>query len=291
LDRSRAAIRQLYGLTEAERAAAEQLKALADRLEALDLPLNLAQEGTPAARDTRQFLYVEGGTPLGFLSADFWPEPEVCLVVHPDQRRRGIGRALLAAAAEDARGRGASVLLLVAEDASTSGRAFVAAQGAMYRSSEYRMRLDVARVPEVRPIGPIRLRRATLADTASIGDVVGAAFGDPAERHRRRAERELGDPTIRYYLGELDRVPIGSLRLIRVDGRTYVTAFGVLPRVQGRGYGRQILSATIRDLLAEEEGEIYIEVETTNQGAIGLYRSCGFEVTSAFGYYALTLGK
>src|SRR5947208_563199 len=128
---------------------------------------------------------------------------------------------------------------------------------------------------------PIRLRRATLADVGAIGRVAGAAFGDRPDPHRQKAEREMGHHNVRYYVGELSDEPIGSLRLVWFDGRVYVTAFGVVPDLQGRGYGRQILSETIADLLAEGQDEIYIEVETNNRNALGLYRSCGFEETTA----------
>jgi ribosomal protein S18 acetylase RimI-like enzyme len=64
-----------------------------------------------------------------------------------------------------------------------------------------------------------------------------------------------------------------------------VTAFGVLPEYRGRGYGRQLLLDAVDVLLRESSDRVVIEVATDNERALGLYRSCGFKVASAYGFY------
>ena len=47
-----------------------------------------------------------------------------------------------------------------------------------------------------------------------------------------------------------------------------------------------MLLAAVGALLAEGRDPILIEVFTDNAGALGLYESCGFRVTSSYAYYS-----
>lgn len=71
------------------------------------------------------------GDPCGFtLCRQIGPEAELLLIgVAPTARRGGIGRALLAAAAADARGRGAGTLFLEVRDGNAAALALYRAAG------------------------------------------------------------------------------------------------------------------------------------------------------------------
>lgn len=291
-------IRRRQGLSEDELRAAEALKAICDEYEGLDLAVNLAEAGSDAAFETEQYLFYkagdeagdEAGALVGLLSADGWPDPEVYLMVHPAYRRQGIGTALLARATEDFRARGGTSCTLVAEEASVSGQAFVARKGAAYQFGEYRMELDLAAFRARRESGgPIRLSRATQSDAAVLVRVTAIALSRTDDEVRERFEREIESTTHRYYLGWLGDEPIGSIRVGAHGPRVFLTAFGVLPEHRGRGYGRQILCETIDKVLAENLGQVYIEVATHNRNALGLYRSCGFRETAGYLFYELLL--
>jgi len=58
-----------------------------------------------------------------------------------------------------------------------------------------------------------------------------------------------------------------------------------------RGFGRQMLVLVIKQVRAASEKGIALEVETMNETAIGLYRSCGFRETTTYGYYTIDLLK
>lgn len=276
-------------LTEEDRAEVRQLAALCDRYEGLDLPVQAGPP--PVADETNEFLYYEAGALVGFVSLDGEPEVEVCGMVHPAHRRRGIGRALLVAALAECRRRGASDCLLVCEDASASGRAFVAAVGARYRFSEHRMVLDPSRIAPRPPGGPLQLRQAGPADADTLVRLTAAAFGDPPDEVRRRIERWLPEPDQRFYIATLQGEPVGSLRvsLNAGESRVYIATFGVHPERQGRGYGRQILAETIAILRAEHWQDIRIEVVTENRGALAVYHACGFRETTTYGFYQIDL--
>jgi ribosomal protein S18 acetylase RimI-like enzyme len=275
------------GLTAGDLAAAQELAALCDQHEGLELPLNLSTPEVLGEGDCDQLLYSQDGALIGFLSLDQMSEIEICMAVHPEHRRRGIGSALLAAARERCRQRGKASFLLVTDEASPSGRAFVGAMGAEYRDSEYRMRLDRERFPGVPPgADSLTVAPAGVDDYARIRQVT---FGGSLEEARQRVAQDFQRPNQQSYLARLDGEPIGTIRTGSFDSRVYITAFAVLPEYRGRGYGRWILSRAVAGLIEANREQIFIEVATENRNALSLYRSCGFVEQRTYGFYHLAV--
>ena len=106
-------------------------------------------------------------------------------------------------------------------------------------------------------------------------------IGPAAERDAAHLPHEVAEA--------LDGRPVGTVRAWLHGRSAHVTSFGVLPELQGRGLGRQILTRLVRELAAEGRAPIQIEVETLNRNALGLYRSCGFREVAAYDYHALSL--
>ncbi|MFL5734100.1 MAG: GNAT family N-acetyltransferase [Chloroflexia bacterium] len=272
--------------------AAEDLAAVCNRFEGLDLSLDFTPVEPGSIGRAGQFLCYEGGSLVGFASLYGIAEPELCGMVHPDHRRKGIGMALFDAAREECRRRGLLSFELACEEASESGRAFVAAVGARYLYSEYGMVLDPAAVDRSRPRHEdLMMRRAGPEDAGALAHIVALAENMSEEQVRRTVERGMGSSIQRYYIATLRGEPVGTLRVSQHDPSTYITAFAVLPGHQGRGYGRQMLIDTIDMLLAEKRHDIRIEVETENRNAYSLYRSCGFREAHTYGYYLVTLDE
>ena len=65
----------------------------------------------------------------------------------------------------------------------------------------------------------------------------------------------------------------------------YFFQLGVSPQYQGKGYGKEILNLIIQDLKSTAIEKISIEVDSNNQIAFNLYRKCGFQVETSFGYF------
>jgi ribosomal protein S18 acetylase RimI-like enzyme len=275
-----------HGLPPADHSDASDLVARCDEYEGLDLSLNLATEGTPDAAELSQYLYRENGELIGFLTIDGIREVEVSLGVDPGRRRQGIGRRLLDAARVECVGRGLTSWTLVIDDAAASGKTFVRAVGASYKSSEYRLELARNLVPATRVWDQtVELRQATVDDTELVTRIIASSFGDPIEETIDWVRRDLAKPNHRFDVARINGQPIGQIRTNSYGDVVYVTAFGVLPDFRGRGHGRQILDATVRRLVAEEWPSIRIEVATDNANALGLYQSSGFVLKTAYGYY------
>jgi ribosomal protein S18 acetylase RimI-like enzyme len=267
-------------------AAAESARALivrCNQAEGLDLPIIPAVDA-----DSAMLLAYQGDDLVGVAQINFGPEAEACFSVDPTWRRRGIGRRLTAAVNAHVAGRGAGTAIFVSDMAAVSGRAFADALGAHLSYAEHRLTLDVAAVPPApAPLPGLQIRLAEPADAEDLAVVLSAAFGDPLPMVQSFIARRFAHPTNRFILGELDGRLAGTLRLIEDAGWIYVTTFGVLPDLHGRGLGRRLLMHTVGELIAKGQLRIRIEVETSNAAALGLYESCGFRRDHTFGYYRM----
>jgi ribosomal protein S18 acetylase RimI-like enzyme len=277
-------------LSEEQVREAEELAQVCNRFEGLDLPLDFTPVEPGSVARAGQFLCYEGGSLVGFAGLYGITEPELCGMVHPERRRRGIGRALFEVAREECRHRGLGTFELVCDQASEAGRAFAAAVGARYQYAEYGMLLDPAAIDRSRPRHEdLLMRPAGPEDAGAVAQIRALAEDERMEQVRWFVERGMRNPIQRYYIATLHGEPVGTLRVSQHDPSTYITSFAVLPTHQGRGYGRQMLLDTLDMLLAEKRPDIRIEVDTQNHNAYSLYRSCGFRETSTFGYYLVDL--
>ena len=277
------------GLEGEARQKAEVLLALVKRVEGLDFPLALETPILPTLAASH-FSYYEGGALLGLAALQEYGEVEPYILVHPNTRRRGIGRALLNEIKAEGRRHGHDHLRLLCDESSASGRAFMAAVGAQYQSAEYHMELDPLAIERSRPRPEgFQLRPAGAEAIELLSRLQAASFGDPEEETRDHVTQWLQDPTRQYLIGWLDQEPIGLLRLGRYEKDADITAFGVIPTYRGQGYGRQMLLEAIDRLLAEKWPHIFIDVATDNKNALGLYQSCGFRVSQNYGFYFLPL--
>ena len=275
-------------LTEKELDEVETLAALCKQYEGLDLPLHLEPARDIPGDETNQFLYYHNDVLLGFVSLPPDNNIELLGMVHPEHRRKGIGRALLTAAKQECRHRGVQSFLVVCEEASQSGQAFAQAVGGEYCFSEYRMEIDRGAFVRLRHRQKtIVLHKAETKDIDVLVAIRTDSFDYTREESRQEIVQWLQEANQRFYIGRLRDKPIGMLRLAMFETSVFISTFGILPEHRGRGYGRQILMGAIDRLIAESWEHIMIEVETDNRNALSLYHSCGFQELTAYRYYRL----
>ncbi|HEX5440623.1 MAG TPA: GNAT family N-acetyltransferase [Ktedonobacterales bacterium] len=281
---------------------AEQARALRDlcnSADGLDLKLGISAGFATQSAEPYAFLCALDGVLVGFctLSGDDDPELELCGMVHPAYRRRGIGRALLDAALASARRRLATLrVLVICEDASASGRAFVAAAGGRHSFSENRMETAAtppAHAPHV-PTSPRELdvREAGQDEAYELARVIAASFGQSDDHMAEDIVRDMTVEGERYFLarlGDEPNEPVGAFKIFVDKPKAYIYAFGVLPEFRRRGYGRAILEDVLARLFAEGWTAVGLEVDADNTPAQALYRSVGFHDVTVYGYYVLDI--
>ena len=254
--------------------------------------------GTVEARpegSVSDVLWYESGQLVGFGGMNSYGDPsevEASILVHPEFRRRGIGRSLARAVVRECQKGGVRRLLFVVPQESREGAEFARAMGTQHSHSEYTMDLDMMRIPSSeRAPDPVELRPAGAEDVPIMATIVASAFEEPTQEEEQVLECLMKDPSRTTYLATQDGRPVGVIQSAVSDGRTFIVHFAVRPDMQGQGIGRQMLMAIVHGLLNSGAQWITIEVETDNRNALSLYERCGFVTVGATDYELLELPR
>ena len=275
-------------LTDAELTEIRQLARICQEHEPLDLRLTWDALALRSGDKASELLYYGDDILIGFFSMDGlgFDEAEGTGMVHPAYRRQGVFRALVAAAQEECRRNKTESLIVFFDHRSDAAIAFANAIGAQHDFSEHSMRLDNPNhLPQIAQ--RLKFRKAAEDDAPALAEILAQDFGADAEQVRQNVIHNMQSPIYQYYIATLDREPIGTLNVQNLGGDAYIYGFVVRPEQRGRGYGKEILARAIADLVAEHPQPIFLEVETENDPAFGLYRSFGFEVITTYDYYRL----
>lgn len=275
-------------LTPTELAEVRALKAVCDAADGLDLKLSWGDEASECAR---VFLARDGSRLIGFCALDGeGAVAELCGMVAPEARRRGVGMRLFEAARLAFKQGGGDQLYIICENASEAGRAFVAALSGQRVFSEYRMRL--------RSDAPITTDATLVIRELTSGDedelvaaarITAAGFARSFEQTLRGMRKDLTRSEERPYLALADSKPVGAFKLSTVElGTTGIYGFTVDPARQRQGWGRRMLAQASALAWAQGAERVTLEVETNNERAIALYTSSGFETITTYGYYLLS---
>ncbi|TMC86353.1 MAG: GNAT family N-acetyltransferase [Chloroflexi bacterium] len=254
--------------SEDELSEARRLLEVCNAFEGLSLKLDVWMLRSRQGKEVNDFLYYEDGKLVGLLALDEYGarDKEFTGMVLPEYRRRGIFSKLLAAAKEETRARGTE------------------------RFSEHKMVLaDFKERGEYKE--RISLRKAGPEDVEDLAVITATSFGHSIEGTKRNILRNMENPHVQYYLGKRGEEAVGCLNLDEGEKEFGIYAFAVLLPYRRRGFGRQMLELAIKQVRAASEKGIALEVETMNETAIGLYRSCGFKETTTYGYYTIDLLK
>jgi ribosomal protein S18 acetylase RimI-like enzyme len=241
---------------------------------------------------TSDFIWVVGDEIVGFIGLYQWRpiELELCGMVQPAWRGRGIGNRLYEAAAAEASRRRPAIALLIVDRALEAGRRFALTHGGELQHSEHRM--QQRRQAEERPGLPlVDVRPASADDADFVVSCLASAFEeepasyDPGDEAAVRGL--VGATTIILEATTRDRV--GMMRVEREGGAATIYGFAVVPERQGRGYGRAALSAVTTELHRSGVGVVALEVLSTNDSALHLYETCGFDAIGTEDYYSMPI--
>jgi ribosomal protein S18 acetylase RimI-like enzyme len=240
-------------------------------------------------------LWYESGQLVGFAGMNSYGNPsevEATILVHPDFRRRGMGRIMARAVVRECQKRGVRRLLVVLPQESREGAGFAHMMGTRHSHSEYTMDLDVTRITSFETMpGSVELRPAGVEDVPIMATIVASAFAEPVGEEEQALVRLMKDSTRTTYLATQDGRPVGVIQSAVSDGRAFIIHFAVRPEMQGQGIGRQMLMAIVRGLQNSGSQWITIEVETENRNALSLYQRCGFVTINATDYELLELPR
>ncbi|MFJ7745324.1 GNAT family N-acetyltransferase [Peribacillus sp. NPDC097295] len=234
------------------------------------------------------FLHYEGNQLVGFVGLyDFGSKLEMCGMVHPDFRRRGIFTDLVNEALEAALRREARAIILNAPGPSDSGKEFLKRIPCEFAFSEYQMKWSLTELSDHEDI-IIRPSRITDAEIEIQLDI--QCFQFLEKEAREYYQRIQYEDTLKTLMIEADGITVGKIRVDHSDGEAWIYGFSIFPEYQGKGIGKKVLSK----IVAEQHNlgyDIFLEVEAKNARALGLYENCGFRTMQRQDYYEYKEGN
>lgn len=117
------------------------------------------------------------------------------------------------------------------------------------------------------------IRPMTAADVPSVAALEKLCFSDPWSVSSIASE--LDNPLSLWLVWEEDGTAAAYLGVQRVPPQADVMNVAVSPALRRRGIARALFAELERRL--PEIDELFLEVRTSNSGAIALYRTLGFE--------------
>ena len=253
----------------------DRLRRVCEAAEPLDLKLEL-DEADHLDRPIH-FLAVAGDEVIGYAGLTPGEEAEVCGMVPPSWRGRGVGNALLAGIVGAAMPLERDSILVICEDAAPAALAWMRRLGANLESAERRMvvRLSGADEPSTTTDIPLEIRPATDTDRDTVVALLGEDFSD--------------HPDERRIIGTDGGEVVGTLRLTESSHRTMIYGFVIDQRRRGTRLGTRMLAAAMAQLRVEGVAEVGLEVDPDNTPAVRLYERFGFKTVTTYRYMRLAI--
>ncbi len=268
-------------LSEEQLLQIKELQAVCERNDKIKLKLNWDMLRNRASNVKEDFFFYDEAQLVGFLGKYYFgSKVEICGMVHPNFRRRGIFTTLLREGLESSRN--ATSILLNAPADSITAQEFIKTQKCDYSFSEYQMVWQDKGVQSFEPI--IKLSDASKEDFELISRIDVESFGFEEKDAQAFNARVLNEPNRKCYIIEVNGEKIGKLSVQREHQESWIYGFAVLPNYQGLGYGKN----TLLQIIEQENktgNEIHLEVALENKNAKKLYTSCGFEQYDTQDYY------
>ncbi|WP_068791766.1 GNAT family N-acetyltransferase [Brevibacillus laterosporus] len=279
------------GLTEAELIQIKELLQVCNTHDNIQIKLNLDMLTCRPTDQIQDFYFAIDNRIIGYLALYIFntQEVEISGMVDPAYRRNGIFSSLLRQAYPEIERRQLPKLIFMSQEKSDSGKAFLESLGSTYSFSEYWMELEA---PPTELIAPsLSLREATQEDLPLLVQIDMEAFGATKEDATRYASTGVEEPDRHLIMAFHNSEFIGKISYQRIENMDFIYGFAVMPAQQGKGFGREILTRLVNDLLQKQSPSIVLEVETKNKSALTLYNRCGFKEVTANDYYILATSQ
>ena len=125
----------------------------------------------------------------------------------------------------------------------------------------------------------------TPEDVEDVARLTARAFGGSPEEEMNYARNTCKSDHLRAYVLPHQGEIIAVVSVDFSEAGRYLYGFCVDPGRQRMGYGARLLEDVLRRLMEEGDGVISLNVDSTNPGALALYRSRGFEIKATEQYF------
>lgn len=118
------------------------------------------------------------------------------------------------------------------------------------------------------------IRTATIDDLDALVQIEGECFGSDAWTRNSWEQEFSGNRQI--HLAQSDDQPIGFVIVTRSGDDAELLRIGVVPAHRRGGAARELMAHALSQAARTGATSLFLEVETTNTGALALYEEAGF---------------
>ena len=234
------------------------------------------------------FLYIEDQL-IAYLSM-FIPTADVAEIsayTHPEFRRKGFFTLVLEEAKKELENYEIDHILFVHQPAGKDAKYVIDTYGATIDRSEYLMEFEISQLPELET--ELKLTRANEAYLNEMTEIYTDIFHDLSKDTETALKTILDTEHFDTYLLYLDEQIIGMCNVNRQGDRFYIFGLGILPKYRNQGYGKQMMSLLLEELILIKDKRILLEVSSDNKNALALYKNSGFDIRQQYDYYKYTI--
>jgi ribosomal protein S18 acetylase RimI-like enzyme len=278
------------GLTAKQLLEIKELSTICNAHDNITMKLNWDFLNSRPKDEVQDFLYYSGDELIGFLALYIFnnKEAEVSSMVHPNYRKKGMFLKLLSTASEEVKNRDIKEMLFFTDVNSKSGIACLTKLQTTYDFSEHLMRWS-GQLKANEANNELHIRPFDKGDREIAIQLDSACFHIPKEDAEKMIDVQLADPTNLRLVAEYEGKVVGKINVLLKENPAYIFGFCVLPSFQGKGFGQNILQATLSRLVELGITDIVLEVAIKNNNALKLYEKVGFELVTGYDYYRLKL--
>jgi len=235
-------------------------------------------------------LYFQDEQLIGFLSVYFFYATacEVSVMVAPGHRREGIARGLLQTIMPLLLAKQTNSLIF--STAPTINDTWLSQLGFFYRNSDYHMQRN-SYEPIFLAKQVLDIRKATAADIPDLCALDALCFTVEADNMPMRFAHLLDDNEYTLLLALYHEKIIGKAHIRWQPNGAILSDIAIAPTHQNQGFGSELLVYCINHALTLGKTQLALDVETSNQSALNLYKRHGFNVVNANDYWAIARDK
>ncbi|WP_404332409.1 GNAT family N-acetyltransferase [Mesobacillus maritimus] len=270
-------------LTEKQLREIKQLQEVCEQDGGFQLKLNYDMLENREEARVEDFFHYEGNLLVGFLgSYNFGNKVELCGMVHPDFRRRGIFSSLLKVGLEEAMKHDIQTILLNAPTESLTAKAFLKTVPCTFAVAEYQMKWHQKDL--INDDSVIVRPSVSKEDWDAEIKLEISGFG-MSEKQAQEMQKNISEQSSdQKIIIEVEGRIAGKMRVSELNGEAWIYGFAVYPELRGKGIGRKALSKVV--IMEQQKGlPVFLEVEAKNAHALRLYESCGFKTYHSQDYY------
>ncbi|GAA4652882.1 GNAT family N-acetyltransferase [Anaerocolumna aminovalerica] len=216
-------------------------------------------------------------------------EAEISGYTLPDKRKKGYFTALLNAAEEELLDFDIYDMVFVAEPNSTSGKMAALSLGASFIKSEYLLRLKLEdytkKYSEFLSNLNFIVKPLTSKDIMQAAYIHSEIFKTEFQESEELIQNILESDCMVCYGAKLEEELIGICNVNYGKNKASIFGYGVIPRFQGKGYGKGLINYVLRQLIKDKVSEVTLQVSSNSKNAMKIYNYLGFQIVTQYDYY------